>query len=66
MQNHTESPGHSPCLLTINISKRSMTWFLKHARKATFSALEHHVRPQTDVSVLPVQVGKQGNGAVSL
>ena len=66
MQNYIESPGHSPYLLTINISKRSMTWFLKHASKATFIVLEHQVRPQTDVSVLPVQVAKQGNGTVSL
>ena len=66
MQNYIESPCHSPYLLTINISKCSMTWFLKHARKATFSVLEHQVRPQTDVSVLPVQAGKQGNGTVSL
>lgn len=66
MQNYIESPGHSPYLLTINISKHSMTWFLKHASKATFSVLEHQVRPQTDLSVLPVQAAKQGNGTVSL
>lgn len=56
MQNYIESPGHSPYRLPINISKSSVTWFLKHASEITFTALECQVKPQTGISALPLGV----------
>ena len=65
MRNYIEFPGYSPYRLPINISKSSVTWFLKHASEVTFTVPACQVKPQTGISALPVHVWKQGTDAVS-